>query len=69
EFTKALASTLRRPALFVIPRFALQIRFGREMAEGTALANQRVLSERLASDGFEFSYPELEPALRRVLGG
>jgi hypothetical protein len=69
EFTKALARTLRRPALFVIPRFALQIRFGREMAEGTALANQRVLSERLTSDGFEFSCPELEPALRRVLSG
>jgi uncharacterized protein (TIGR01777 family) len=69
EFTTALAKVLRRPALFVIPRFALRIRFGREMAEGTALANQRVVSERLTSDGFEFSHPELEPTLQRVLGG
>jgi uncharacterized protein (TIGR01777 family) len=67
EFTTTLAKTLRRPALFVIPRFALVVRFGREMAQGIALANERVSSERLVSDGFGFSYPELEPALRHVL--
>lgn len=68
EFTSSLAKTLRRRALLVIPRFALVIRFGREMAEGFALAGERVSSELLVSNGFEFSYPELEPALRHVLG-
>lgn len=68
EFTKILAKTLRRPALFVIPRFVLAIRFGSEMAAGTALANQRVLSDRLVADGFEFSHPDLERGLRHVLG-
>jgi uncharacterized protein (TIGR01777 family) len=68
EFTTALAKTLRRPALFVIPRFALVVRFGREMAQGFALASERVSSELLESDGFQFSHPELEPALRHVLG-
>jgi uncharacterized protein (TIGR01777 family) len=68
DFTKTLAKTLRRPALFVIPRFVLAIRFGREMAAGTALANQRVLSDRLVADGFEFSYPDLERGLQHVLG-
>ena len=67
EFTRELARVLRRPALLTIPRWALNIRFGREMAEGTALANQRVRPHRLASDGFEFVYPNLESALRRVL--
>lgn len=67
EFTRELARVLRRPALLTIPRWALNIRFGREMAEGTALANQRVRPHRLASDGFEFAHPDLESALRRVL--
>jgi uncharacterized protein (TIGR01777 family) len=67
EFTTTLAKTLRRPALFVIPRFALVVRFGREMAQGFALASERVSSELLVSDGFQFSHPELEPALRHVL--
>jgi uncharacterized protein (TIGR01777 family) len=68
EFTTALARVLRRPALLTIPRFALALRFGREMAEGTALANQRVQPERLTADGFEFGHSNLEPALRYVLG-
>ncbi len=68
EFTAVLAEVVGRPALFTIPRFALGIRLGREMADGTALASQRVLADRLTSDGFEFQYPELEPALRHVLG-
>ncbi len=67
EFTTTLAKTLNRPAVLVIPRLALVVRFGREMADGFALANERVSSERLMSDGFEFSHPELGPALRHVL--
>ena len=68
EFTAALARVLRRPALLTIPRFALDLRFGREMAEGTALASQRVEPARLAADGYEFKYPDLVLALRHVLG-
>ena len=67
DFTTTLAEVLGRPAVLAIPRFALNLRLGKEMAEGTALANQRVRSERLASDGFQFSHPDLEPALRHVL--
>jgi uncharacterized protein (TIGR01777 family) len=65
--TKTLAKTLKRPAVLVIPPFALRIRFGREMAQGFALANQRVSCDRLIADGFDFSFPELEPAIRHVL--
>ena len=68
DFTKVLAKVLGRPALLTIPRFALNVRFGREMAHGTALANQRVRPERLTSDGFVFAHEDLEPALRHVLG-
>jgi NAD dependent epimerase/dehydratase family enzyme len=68
DFTKTLAKTLGRPALFVIPRSVLAIRFGREMAEGTALANQRVTPARLVADGFGFTHSDLPSALRHVLG-
>jgi uncharacterized protein (TIGR01777 family) len=67
DFTRGLARVLRRPAVLTIPRFALNIRFGREMAEGTALATQRVQPERLTSDGFQFAHPNLESALQQVL--
>ena len=68
DFTKALAKQLGRPAIFTIPRSALALRFGREMAEGTALANQRVTPTRLVADGFDFTHSDLPSALRHVLG-
>jgi uncharacterized protein (TIGR01777 family) len=68
EFTRELAGVLRRPALFLIPPVALNLRFGREMAEGTALANQRVTPARLGADGFDFTHSDLPSALRHVLG-
>jgi uncharacterized protein (TIGR01777 family) len=67
-FTRELAKNLKRPAILPIPRAAIVVRFGREMAEGFALANQRVSSERLIQDGFTFAHPELPAALAHVLG-
>jgi hypothetical protein len=67
EFTSALAKVLGRPAFLRIPRLAVYVRLGRQMAQGTALASQRVRSDRLSSEGFEFSHSDLGPALRRVL--
>jgi uncharacterized protein (TIGR01777 family) len=67
EFTKELAGALHRPAIFPVPKFALRILFG-EMA-GMVLASQRVIPEAAKSAGFEFQYPKLGPALRRLLGG
>jgi hypothetical protein len=66
EFTRALASALRRPAAFRIPAFALRLAFG-EMAEATILQSERVLPARLSAAGFHFEYPELGTALREVL--
>jgi len=67
DFTKALAKQLGRPAIFTIPPLALNARFGREMAEGTALANQRVTPARLLGEGFSFRHSDLPSALRCVL--
>ena len=65
EFTKELAAALHRPAIFPVPKFALNLLFG-EMA-GVVLASQRVIPEAAKNAGFEFEYPQLGPALRRLL--
>jgi uncharacterized protein (TIGR01777 family) len=67
DFTRALGRVLHRPALMPVPAPALELLYG-EMARETLLASQRAVPGRLAESGFEFSYPELEPALRHALG-
>lgn len=67
EFTRALARTVRRPAVFPVPAFALRILFGAQRAQELFLFSQRVLPDRLLASGFAFTDPELEPALRRIL--
>lgn len=67
EFTRILARVLGRPALAPVPAFALRVVFG-QLAEETLLASQRVLPSRLLASGYRFRDPELEPALRRLLG-
>ena len=66
DLTRSLGSTLRRPALFPVPRPALLAAFG-AMARETLLASARVLPARLLSDGFAYRYPTLDSALRHEL--
>jgi len=67
EFTATLARVLSRPSLLPLPAFAVRAMFG-EMGEQVLLAGQRVLPARLEREGFRFEHPELEAALRHVLG-
>ena len=67
EFTATLGRVLNRPALLPVPAPALRLAFG-EMADVAILSSQRVLPARLQASGFGFRYPELEPALRHLLG-
>lgn len=65
DFTRALARTLHRPALFPVPGFALRWvfrEFGRAM-----LASQRVVPAAAMDHGFAFRFPEIEPALREAV--
>jgi uncharacterized protein (TIGR01777 family) len=64
-FTKELAAALHRPAIFPVPRFALNLLLG-EMADAV-LASQRVLPKAVQSAGFLFQYPELRIALPALL--
>lgn len=66
EFTRVLASVLHRPAIFPVPRLALELLYG-PMAKGAALASQRVLPRQLLAHRFEFALPELQPALEAIL--
>ena len=65
QFTRELARALHRPGIFPVPGFALKLLLG-EMAE-VILGSQRVLPVLAQSAGFHFEYPELGPALSRLL--
>ena len=67
EFTKTLGRVLKRPTIFPLPAFAVKLAFG-EMGEELLLGSTRTVPNRLNESGYEFAYPELEPALRDLLG-
>jgi hypothetical protein len=67
ELTRALGAVLRRPAVLPVPAAAVRLGLGREMADALLLSSQRVIPRRLREAGFEWRFPELEPALRHVL--
>jgi uncharacterized protein (TIGR01777 family) len=66
DFAKTLGKVLGRPAVVTVPAFALRMAFG---TEGAAMlqSGQRVLPGRLSASGFDFSFPDVEPALRHLL--
>ncbi len=67
DFTKALGRVLGRPTVASVPAFALKAVLG-EMAEATLLASSRVRPAHLLSSGYRFRFPDLEGALRHLLG-
>jgi hypothetical protein len=66
ELSKTLGRALSRPAVMPIPKLAMKLRFGGELGEVVA-GGQRAVPRRALDAGFEFSHPELEPALRDLL--
>lgn len=68
DYTRALASVLRRPALLPVPGFGPRLLLGAEGAREIAQASQYVRPERLIGVGHEFRQPELEGALRHLFG-
>lgn len=67
QFTKTLGHVLGRPTLFPMPAFAARAMFG-EMADALLLASIRAEPGQLQTTGYAFGYPELEDALRHLLG-
>ncbi len=66
-FSAVLGEVLNRPALFSVPAAALRLALG-ELADELLLASTRVLPRRLQESGYPFRHPDLQGALRHVLG-
>jgi len=67
HFMQIVGRVIRRPTLVRIPAAALNFGLG-EMAQHTVLASARVHPAKLLQSGYRFEYPDLEAALRHVLG-
>lgn len=67
DFTATLARVLRRPALCPAPAGILRLALG-EMADALLLSSACVQPERLLASGYRFHFPDLEGALRHLLG-
>jgi uncharacterized protein len=68
EFTATLGRVLGRPTLLPVPRFALSLALGGQLATEVLLASQRVLPATLQATDYQFRHPGLEAALRAALG-
>jgi uncharacterized protein (TIGR01777 family) len=66
DLARALGRVLGRPSFVPAPAFAVRAVLG-EMAD-TVLHGRRALPRRLRELGFEWDFPELEGALRDLLG-
>jgi uncharacterized protein (TIGR01777 family) len=66
DFTKALGSAVHRPAIFPVPSFGLKMLFG-EMSE-VLLDSQRVTPKAAEAAGFRCRFPQLDGALKDLLG-
>ena len=63
EWSKALG----RPAVLPIPGIAVEVKFGREFGK-IAQGGQRVLPKRTEELGYAFKFPEIDGALRNLVG-
>ncbi|MCV7441750.1 TIGR01777 family protein [Mycobacterium paraense] len=68
EYTRTLARVLRRPAVLPVPSLGPRLLLGEQGARELARASQRALPHRLAAAGHRFRRPDLDGALRHLLG-
>ena len=67
QYTRVLGRVLNRPTVFPLPVPAARLVLG-EVADALLLSSMRVEPAKLEETGYEFRYPELEGALRHLLG-
>ncbi|HEV2950109.1 MAG TPA: TIGR01777 family oxidoreductase [Gemmataceae bacterium] len=65
-FSKALGRALQRPAILPVPPFMLRVLLG-QVAE-ILTTGQRVIPAKALALGYQFKFPEIDPALRDLLG-
>ncbi len=67
DFTRDLASVLKRPAILPVPLFALKLLFG-EMSS-VLVSSQRVVPQAATKADYDFRYRKIRPALEQILHG
>jgi uncharacterized protein len=67
EYTKTLGHVLGRPTVFPLPAPVARLALG-QVADELLLASQRIEPVMLKESGYSYRYPELEGALRHLLG-
>jgi len=67
DFTATLGRVLKRPTPLPVPKFALRLGVGADMANEMLLAGSRVVPTALHVRGFRWEHTSLEPALRSLL--
>jgi uncharacterized protein len=68
EYTRTLAHVLHRPAVLPVPPLGPRLLLGAQGARELACASQRVVAQRLVDAGHRFRQPDLDSALRHLLG-
>jgi uncharacterized protein (TIGR01777 family) len=66
KFAKTMGKVMGRPSLVPIPEFIFRTMFGE--VSTVVVDGQRVLPKRLLELGYQFQFPQLEPAIRDTLG-
>ena len=66
ELSKALGRALHRPAFVPVPKLAVSVLRGGELADAVA-GGARVMPRRALDLGYQFRHPELDEALRSAL--
>jgi hypothetical protein len=67
DFARTLGHVLKRPAFVPLPALAPKLVLGSELVNTLLLEGKRVLPGVLEGDGYAFTHPTLETALRAVL--
>lgn len=65
SFCAALAGAMKRPNLFAVPEFVLNVGLGE--AAMVLTKGQRAVPKRLEDEGFEFQYPKIDDAMKAVV--
>lgn len=63
----ALGKAVHRPSFLPVPKVALSLVVGRQMADEMVTASQRVMPAKLLEAGFTFRHPEVEAAMAALL--
>jgi len=66
QFASALGKIMHRPAFIPAPGFMIRLIMGQMGA--ALMQSQRAIPEKLLDSGFNYKYPQLDQALRPILG-